>query len=171
MVAEFRISAKRVRVGLVLYSSRPRLVFKFDSFTKKSVVIRAIETMKLACGRRMTGAALQFTYTNLLRGSGRQKVVVLISTGRSRDDVRRPSTLLRNFKAETFAVGVGRTYSFSELAYIATDRSHVFTVGFRNLNNLVGIFRKKICKGWYQQICRHIQKKIHLKVIIKQESL
>ena len=95
----------------------------------------------------MTGSALQFTYTKLLRTSARKKVVMLVTTGKSRDDIRRPSLMLRRLQVETFTVGVGRGYSFSELAYIASDRSHVLTAGFRNLNTLVGIFRKKICKG------------------------
>lgn len=149
LIGEFRISVKRVRISLVLYAQSPKLVIRFSS--KKSYIIRAINTMKLVCGKRYTGAALQYSYTNIIRRTTRKRVLVLMTTGPSKDDVRGATTLLQRSRVEMFAVGFGRRYSFSELQYIATDRRHVYTAAYRNLESLVTVMKKKICKSGSQQ--------------------
>ena len=35
----------------------------------------------------------------------------------------------------------------TQLNEMATDRSHVFTVDFRNLNSIIKAIKKKACKG------------------------
>ena len=105
--------------------------------------------MKLVCGARYTGAALQYSYTNIIRRTSRKRVLVLMTTGASRDDVRGATALLQRSRVEVFAVGIGRRYRFSELQYIATDRRHVYTAAYRNTESLVTLLKKKICKsGW-----------------------
>ena len=145
LIGEFRVSLKRVRISLVLYAQFPKLVIRFS--TKKSYVIRFIRNMKLVCGARFTGAALQYSYTNIIQRSRRKRVLVLMTTGGSRDDVRGPAALIQRSRVETFSVGIGRRYSMSELQYIATDKRHVYTAAFRNLGSLVTLLKKKICKS------------------------
>ena len=139
------MSLKRVRISLVLYAKFPKLMIRFSS--KKSFIIRVIRTMKLVCGARYTGAALQYSYTNVIQRSTRKRVLVLLTTGGSRDDVRGATALIQRSRVETFCIGIGRRYSMSELQYIATDQRHVYTAAFRNLGSLVTLVKKKICKS------------------------
>lgn len=145
LIGEFRISVKRVRISLVLYAQYPKLLLSFSA--KKSYIIRIINNMKLVCGARYTGAALKYSYTNVIRRTARKRVLVLMTTGASRDDVRGATALLQRSRVETFAVGIGRRYRFSELQYIATDRRHVYTAAYRNLESIVTLMKKKICKS------------------------
>lgn len=145
LIGEFRVSLNRVRISLVLYAQAPKLLTRFSS--KKSYIIRVIRAMKLVCGARYTGAALYYSYTNLIRRTSRKRVLVLLTTGASKDDVRGATALIQRSRTETFCIGVGRRYSLSELQYIASDNRHVYTAAFRNLGSLVTLIKKKICKS------------------------
>ena len=147
LISELRISTKRVRISLITYAKFPKLLISFSA--KKSYVIRVIKNMKRVCGARYTGAALQYSYRNIISRTSRRKVLVLTSTGPSRDDIRGATALIQRSRVEVFAVGIGRRYNFRELQYIATDRRHVYTAAYRNIESLVTLMKKKVCKsGW-----------------------
>ena len=145
LIGEFSISVRRVRISLVLYAQYPKLLISFSA--SKPYIVRVINNMKLVCGARYTGAALKYSYTRIIRRTSRKNVLVLMTTGVSRDDVRGATTLLQRSRVERFSVGIGRRYSFSELQYIASDRRHVYTAAYRNLESIVTLVKKKICKS------------------------
>ena len=149
LIGEFSISVKRVRISLVLYAQYPKLLISFSS--RKPYIVRVINNMKLVCGARYTGAALKYSYTRIIRRTSRKRVLVLMTTGASRDDVRGATALLQRSRVERFCVGIGRRYSFSELQYIASDRRHVYTAAYRNLESIVTTVKMKICKSGSQQ--------------------
>lgn len=148
LISEFSISVRRVRISLVLYAQYPKLLISFSA--RKPHIVRVINNMKLVCGARYTGAALKYSYTRIIRRTSRKNVLVLMTTGVSRDDVRGATTLLQRSRVERFSVGIGRRYSFSELQYIASDRRHVYTAAYRNLESIVTLVKKKICKSGLQ---------------------
>ena len=145
LIGDFVVSSKKVRISLVLFAQYPKLVLRFS--TKKAFVFRIIRNMKLVCGARYSGAALKYAYRQILQRTTRKPVVVMMTTGGSRDDVRGPTALINRKRVETFAIGVGRRYSFRELQYIATDPRHVYTAAFRNLGSTVKLLKRKICKS------------------------
>ena len=149
LIGEFSISVKRLRISLVLYAQYPKLLISFSA--RKPYIVRVIGNMKLVCGARYTGAALKYAYTRIIRRTSRKSVLVLMTTGASRDDVRGATALLQRSRVETFSVGIGRRYSFSELQYIASDRRHVYTAAYRNLESIVTLVKMKICKSGLQQ--------------------
>jgi len=138
------VKRRFVRISIVIYANQARIVVPVNSNMSKQRIYREINKMKLICGVRYTAKSIRYTYTNIFRYSRRYRVLVLITTGASRDRVTRSS--LRLSGIESFAIGVGRHYRFSELLQIATDRHHVYNVGFRNIESLHLIFRKKLCK-------------------------
>ena len=71
----------------------------------------------------------------------------MITDGRSQDHVLKAAGALKRANVEIFAIGVGRGYSITQLNQMATDRSHVFTVDFRNLNSIIKGIKKKACRG------------------------
>ena len=77
----------------------------------------------------------------------KKRVLAVITEGRSQDHVLKAADVLKRVNVEIFAIGVGRGYSITQLNQIATDRSHVFTVDFRNLNSIINGIKKKTCRG------------------------
>ena len=107
-----------------------------------------VGSIKYPHGGTKTGKALWDVLRYLFRGrSKRKRVLVVLTDGRSQDHVLKPSRALKRANVEIFAVGVGRGYSVTQLNQIATDRGHVFTADFRNLNSIIKTIKKKACKG------------------------
>ena len=101
-----------------------------------------------------TGRALRRAYRLLFKRSRRRgprlaKVIVVITDGRSLDDVHRVSKQLRAHGIVIFSVGVGRYFNARELDSMATDpdNAHVFTSDFKQLRYIANELKKSICKG------------------------
>ena len=95
-------------------------------------------------GCTRTGKALWDVLNFLPRGRTKKKrVLAVIADCTSQDHVLKAAGALKRANVETSAIGVGRGYTITQLHQMATDRSHVFTVDFRNLNSV----KKKTCRG------------------------
>ena len=70
-----------------------------------------------------------------------------MTDGRSQDNVRGPSQILRRHGVKIFCVGIGRRYSMGQLLQMSGSRRNVFTADFRNLGSLVRAVKQKACKG------------------------
>lgn len=149
MVRSFTISRRYVRVGIVLYSSRSQLVLNFNQNRGVDSILRTIDRIRYPRGGTRTGAALSYTYSRLLRVSrrGRSKVLIVMTDGRSQDNVRRPSSLLRRRGVKIFSLGIGKKYNMRQLLQMSGSRRYVFTADFRNLGSVVRAIKQKACKG------------------------
>ena len=148
LIRGFKISPRYTRVAAEVYSSSPRRIFPFTRYRNVYQVLRAVGSIKYPHGGTKTGNALRDVKRYLYRGRSRRKrVLIVLTDGRSQDTVLKPSRALKRAKVDIFAVGVGRGYSVTQLNEIATDRGHVFTVDFRNLNSIIKAINKKACKG------------------------
>lgn len=97
-----------------------------------------------------TGRALSYAYRRLFSRSRRsrsRKVVVVITDGRSIDDVHSVSKRLRSRGVTIYSVGVGRYFNAKELDSMATDpdKTHVFTSDFKQLQYITNDLKKAIC--------------------------
>lgn len=97
-----------------------------------------------------TGRALSYAYRRLFVRSRRtrsNKVAVVITDGRSLDDVHTVSKQLRARGVTIFSVGVGRYFNARELDSMATDpdKTHVFTSDFKQLQYITNDLKKAIC--------------------------
>ena len=148
IIRDFRISPSYTRVAAVVYSSTPRRVFPFTRYKDKFQVSRALASIKYPRGGTKTGMALWDVLRYLFRGRTKKKRILFVVTdGRSQDHVLKPARALKRANVEIFSIGVGRGYSITQLNQMATDRSHVFTVDFRNLNSIIKAIKRKACKG------------------------
>lgn len=146
----FEVSRLKARIGIVLYTSRVRLLLGFRRNYNPSQISRLIDQIRLI-GRtgRYLGRALTYTARYLFRGRprcGRRRVLVVLATGESRDDVTRPARGLFSSGVELYAVGIGRVRRQS-LLRVATISSHIFRVGARQLVSLSRIIKDKICSS------------------------
>ena len=149
LVASFSVSQKFTRVGVIVYSTRARLVLGFRKSRDAGRAISTIDKIRYPGGGTRTGAALRLARGRLFarRRSNRKRVLIVLTDGRSQDGVSRPSSALRRQGVELFAIGVGRRYNVRQLRTIASSRRHVFSSGFRNLRSIARIIKTKACRG------------------------
>lgn len=90
---EFDISDTDTRVGAVQYTYEQRLEFGFDQYTTKPDVLNAIKRVGYWSGGTSTGAAINYALEQLFKKSkpNKRKLMILITDGRSYDDVRIPA--------------------------------------------------------------------------------
>ena len=97
--------------------------------------------------KRNTGQALLYAKKSFFNGKprcGRRRVLILITTGTSRDDVVRPARVLHAMGVEVYSIGVG-SVSFKYLRTVSTNRYHVFVVSARRLVTIVRTVKDKMC--------------------------
>lgn len=149
MVRSFTISRSYVRVGIVLYSSRTRLILTFNQNRGVNSILRTIDRIQYPRRGTRTGAAISFAHSRLFSASrrGRSKVLIVMTDGRSQDNVRGPSSTLRKRGVRIFCLGIGKRYNMQQLLQMAGSRRNVFTADFRNLGSVVRAIKQKACKG------------------------
>ena len=76
---------------------------------------------------------------------------MVITDGRSLDDVHLASKQLRAGGITIYSVGVGRYFNARELDSMATDpdKTHVFTSDFKQLQYITNDLKKAICMSKY----------------------
>ena len=149
MVASFKVSRRFTRVGVVLFSFRPRLIFRLNTYSTTRDILRAIDKIRYPRGGTKTGRAMSYAQRTLFRrrSSGRKQVMIVMTDGRSQDRVSGAARALKKQGVVLFAVGIGKRYNINQLFQIASSRRHVYTAGFRNLPSIVRIIKTKACSG------------------------
>lgn len=152
---EFEISDTDTRVGAVQYTYEQRLEFGFDQYTTKPDVLNAIKRVGYWSGGTSTGAAINYALEQLFKKSkpNKRKLMILITDGRSYDDVRIPAMVAHHKGVITYAIGVAWAAQ-EELEIIATHpaRDHAFFVDeFDNLYKSVPKIIQNICTEFNSQ--------------------
>ncbi|KAM9354603.1 collagen alpha-1(XII) chain [Pholidichthys leucotaenia] len=128
------ISPKGMQVSFVQYSDDAKTEFKLNTYHDKGIVLSALQTVRFRGGNTKTGIALKHVYEKVFTSdSGMRrnvpKVLVVVTDGRSQDDVKKSAEKLQHAGYSVFVVGVADV-DMSELRIIGskpTER-HVFLV-------------------------------------------
>ncbi|XP_041910483.1 vitrin [Arvicola amphibius] len=152
---EFEISDTDTRIGAVQYTYEQRLEFGFDKYSSKNDILSAIKSVGYWSGGTSTGAAIQYALEQLFKKSkpNKRKIMILITDGRSYDDVRIPAMAAYRKGVITYAIGIAWAAQ-DELEVIATHpaRDHSFFVDeFDNLYKFVPRIVKNICTEFNSQ--------------------
>ncbi|XP_005390916.1 PREDICTED: vitrin [Chinchilla lanigera] len=152
---EFEISDTDTRIGAVQYTYEQRLEFGFDKYHTKADVLNAIKSVGYWSGGTSTGAAIHYALEQLFKKSkpNKRKLMILITDGRSYDDVRIAAMAAHQKGVITYAVGVAWAAQ-DELDIIATHpaRDHSFFVDeFDNLYKSVPKIIQNICTEFNSQ--------------------
>lgn len=67
IVSRFNFRGGQTRVGVVLYSSRPRLIFDFRRYRSKGQILNAIHRIRYPRGGTKTGYAMRYCYSRVFR--------------------------------------------------------------------------------------------------------
>ncbi|NWS53528.1 VITRN protein, partial [Chunga burmeisteri] len=152
---EFEISDTDTRIGAVQYTYEQRLEFSFDKYSTKQDVLSAIKRISYWSGGTSTGAAISYASEQLFSKSkpNKRKIMILITDGRSYDDVRVPAMAAHRSGVIAYSIGVAWAAQ-DELEAIATDpdKEHSFFVDeFDNLYRFVNQLIQNICTEFNSQ--------------------
>uniref|UniRef100_A0A671T6F8 Cochlin n=1 Tax=Sinocyclocheilus anshuiensis TaxID=1608454 RepID=A0A671T6F8_9TELE len=152
---EFEISDTDTRVGIIQYTYEQRLEFTFGQHNNKADLLNAIKRINYWSGGTSTGAAITYAADQLFSKSkpNKRKIMIVITDGRSYDDVRAPALAVHRKGVIAYSIGIAWAIQ-DELEYIATDpdRDHSFFVDeFDNLYKYVPKIIHNICNEFNSQ--------------------
>ncbi|XP_034057183.1 LOW QUALITY PROTEIN: collagen alpha-6(VI) chain-like [Gymnodraco acuticeps] len=156
VVSSLDVSPKRVRVGIVTYNDVSTPQVFLNSFNNKDELLEYIKILPYNGGGTNTGEALNFTRENVFikekgcrKENGVQQVAVVITDGKSQDEVSKAAITLRRAGVTIYALGIKDAME-SELLEMASHPpdQHVFTrKSFTELTHLKQTLQKILCKN------------------------
>lgn len=152
LISPFSIAQDKIRVGLSQYSSDPRTEWDLGAYTTRDQVLEAVRNLRYKGGNTFTGLALTHVLEqNLKPDAGArleaEKLVILLTDGKSQDDANLAAQTLKNMGIEIFAIGV-KNADEAELKQVASEPLEltVYNVlDFPLLSNLVSRLTRVLC--------------------------
>uniref|UniRef100_A0A3Q3IQW3 VWFA domain-containing protein n=1 Tax=Monopterus albus TaxID=43700 RepID=A0A3Q3IQW3_MONAL len=128
----FRIGPQHVRLGVAKYADSPDLEFDLTTYSDASALENAVENIKQLGGGMETGRALEFMgplFDNAKASRGHKvpKYLIVITDGKSSDEVKDPAAKVRAQGVTIYAIGV-KDADEGELQEIAGDPKRTFFV-------------------------------------------
>uniref|UniRef100_A0A8C2FS57 Collagen alpha-1(XXI) chain n=1 Tax=Cyprinus carpio TaxID=7962 RepID=A0A8C2FS57_CYPCA len=150
----FNIGQKFTQVGVVQYSDDPFLHIPLEKHLSSSDLIKAMESIEYMGGNTNTGKAIKFANDKLFalseRGpNGIAKIAVVLTDGKSQDEVLAAAEAARKKGIILFAIGVGSETEEAELRAIANKPSstYVFSVkDYKAIAKIRAVIRQKLCE-------------------------
>uniref|UniRef100_A0A4X2KUU2 Collagen alpha-1(XXI) chain n=1 Tax=Vombatus ursinus TaxID=29139 RepID=A0A4X2KUU2_VOMUR len=147
----FDIGPKFIQVGVVQYSDYPVLEIPLGSHHSGENLMEAVESLHYLGGNTRTGKAIQFALDHLFAKSPRflTKIAVVLTDGKSQDEVKDAAEAARDNRITLFAIGVGSETEDAELRAIANKPSstYVFYVeDYIAISKIREIIKQKLCE-------------------------
>uniref|UniRef100_A0A3P9LKQ2 Collagen, type VI, alpha 3 n=1 Tax=Oryzias latipes TaxID=8090 RepID=A0A3P9LKQ2_ORYLA len=129
------VDEKKDRVSVVQYSRDPAVQFYLNTYMTKDEILNAVRNLRHKGGRSLnTGAALQYLMENVFTASsgsrrleGVPQLLILLTGGRSFDNVDTPASALKQRGIFVFAIG-SRTSDSRELQRLSFEPSYALSV-------------------------------------------
>ncbi|XP_067378539.1 collagen alpha-1(XXI) chain isoform X2 [Channa argus] len=154
MTISFNIGQRFTQVGVVQYSDNPVLEIPLGKYSSTKNLIKAMESIDYMGGNTRTGTAIQFATEKLFglseRGPlGISRIAVVLTDGKSQDEVVKVAEAARKKGVIVFAIGVGSNTEEGELRDIANKPSstYVFSVeDYNGISRILQVIRQKVCE-------------------------
>ncbi|XP_047243771.1 collagen alpha-1(XII) chain isoform X2 [Girardinichthys multiradiatus] len=154
MVGVFNIGPNNVQIALAQYSGDPRTEWHLNTHSTRDSLLKAINDLPYKGGNTMTGMALRYILQNNFQPavglrSDSRKIGVLITDGKSQDEIIMKSQSLRDSGIELYAIGV-KNADENELRSIASepDEIHMYNVAdFKFLLDIVDDLSGNLCNS------------------------
>ncbi|NXX39873.1 COKA1 protein, partial [Tricholaema leucomelas] len=138
--------------GLSQYSSDPRTEWELSTYSTKDQVLEALRNLRYKGGNTFTGLALTHVLEqNLKPDAGArleaEKLVILLTDGKSQDDANLAAQTLKNLGIEIFAIGV-KNADEAELKQVASaplELTVYNVLDFPLLSSLLGKLSRVLC--------------------------
>nr|XP_014263936.2 collagen alpha-1(XII) chain-like [Maylandia zebra] len=143
MVSVFNIGPDSVQIGLTQYSNKPKTEWNLNAHPTKESLLRAVAALPYRGGNTLTGMALNYILKNSFKPKvglrpDSHKIGVLITDGKSQDEVILASQNLRDSGIELYAIGVKNADEY-ELRSIASDPDDIHMYNVYDFQFLVDI--------------------------------
>ncbi|XP_039522343.1 collagen alpha-1(XXI) chain [Pimephales promelas] len=149
----FDVSSHYSQVGVVQYSDTPRLEIPLGLHKTTQDLVKAIEEISYLGGNTQTGRAIKFSVDHVFASSQRSdvknRIAVVVTDGKSQDDVMDASVEARAQGVTVFAVGVGSEITTSELVTIANapEGDYVlYAEDYTNIDRIRDAMAQKLCE-------------------------
>ncbi|KAL7887572.1 hypothetical protein AOLI_G00052930 [Acnodon oligacanthus] len=150
----FDVSALYSQVAVVQYSDTPRLEIPLGLHQSAQELIEAIQAIRYLGGNTQTGRAIKFAVNHVFASSQRgdtvkNRIAVVVTDGKSQDDVVDASEEARAQGIIMFAVGVGSEITNSELIAIANKPSSdyvLYAEDYTNIDRIRDSMKQKLCE-------------------------
>uniref|UniRef100_A0A8C6QWM8 Collagen alpha-1(XX) chain n=1 Tax=Nannospalax galili TaxID=1026970 RepID=A0A8C6QWM8_NANGA len=153
VIMPFEIGPDKVQVGLTQYSGDPQTEWDLNSFHTREQVLEAVHNLHYKGGNTFTGLALTHVLgQNLKPVVGLRpeaaKVLILVTDGKSQDDVRTAAHILKDLNIDVFTVGV-KNADEAELKLLASQPLDITVhnvLDFPQLATLADLLSRLICQ-------------------------
>ncbi|XP_069007862.1 collagen alpha-1(XXI) chain [Embiotoca jacksoni] len=154
ITSQFDISSHYTQVAVIQYSDTPRLEIPLGKHQGGADLIQAIRSITYLGGNTQTGRAIKFAVDHVFASSQRSSLVknriaVVVTDGKSQDDVVDASMEARAQGVTVFAVGVGSEITTSELISIANKPSSTYVLyaeDYTTIDRIRGSMEQKLCE-------------------------
>ncbi|KAK5861651.1 hypothetical protein PBY51_017110 [Eleginops maclovinus] len=144
LVNSFDVDPEHVRIGLVQYSTTPRTEFKLNTYQRKTDILQSINKLPYMGGGTQTGLGLDYMLKEHFveaagsRGQNVPQIAVVITDGKSQDNVESHAQDLKRKGIVLYAIGI-KDADEDQLKEIANEphSQHVYSVS--NFAALQGI--------------------------------
>uniref|UniRef100_A0A8C6SQ06 Collagen alpha-1(XXI) chain n=1 Tax=Neogobius melanostomus TaxID=47308 RepID=A0A8C6SQ06_9GOBI len=154
ITSTFHIGQRFTQVGVVQYSDDPVLEIPLGKYSSNKEVLKAMEDIEYMGGNTRTGTAIKFATDKLFglseRGpAGVSRIAVVLTDGKSQDEVLKAAEAARKKGVILFAIGVGLETEEAQLRDIANKPSstYVFSVeDYKAISRIIQVIRQKLCE-------------------------
>ena len=151
----FDVGPLYTQVAVVQYSDTPRLEIPLGRHQSTAALVAAIQDISYLGGNTQTGRAIKFTIEHVFPSSLRSKAVknriaVVVTDGKSQDDVVDASVEARAQSVILFSVGVGDEITMSELVAIANKPPNDYVLhaeDYTTIDRIRDSMEQKLCEG------------------------
>lgn len=151
----FDVSSVGTRIGIVVEGRTFYVVADFNRLVKKPLLMASMGLIPLPYGDRKIGKGLKDVKDLVLNPSGRHNipdVVIVVTDGKSADDITQPAKALQDSGVEIFAVGLGESVSLGQLENIASFPSAKYAY-HGNYKEVVEIASKIVAQIYDNHFC------------------
>ncbi|KAK3571609.1 hypothetical protein QTP86_015342, partial [Hemibagrus guttatus] len=150
----FDVGPHYSQVAVVQYSDTPRLEILLGAHQRAQELIEAIQAIRYMGGNTQTGRAIRFAVDHVFASSQRSdttrnRIAVVVTDGKSQDDVVDASVEARAQGITVFAVGVGSEITTSELVAIANTPSSFYVLyaqDYTTIDRIRDSMEQKLCE-------------------------
>lgn len=151
----FDVGSQYTQVAVVQYSETPRLEVPLGEHQSSQDLIQAIRDISYLGGNTQTGRAIRFATDHVFPSSQRyhtakNHIAVVVTDGKSQDDVVDASVEARARDIILFAVGVGNEITSSELVSIANKPASdyvLYAEDYSAMERIRDAMEQKLCEG------------------------
>lgn len=152
----FDVSSRHTQVAVVQYSDTPRLEIPLGKHQDTPTLLRDIAAISYLGGKTQTGRAIKFTIDHVFSSLNytmktiRNRIAVVLTDGRSQDDVVDPAMEAKAQNIVLFAVGIGDEISNAELVSMANKPSSTYVLhveDYTSIGNIREVMEQKLCEG------------------------